>query len=155
MRIIRIRIKVCRHNFIVLFSHFIHNFLNIFKLLWYIPYSRKYQSFLPLCISFCSFFSEHKFAVLSCVSAHNIAPQFYLLTFLFRGGRLFAGGPFINLCNNAFRRSFFILLHCLLIIRFTELVLRSGHACIYNRYNDSHFYKLCNHWKTNLSLETS
>ena len=85
MRIIRIRIKVCGHKFIVLFSRFFNNFLNILKLPWYIPYSRKYQSFLFLCISFCSFFSEHKFEVLSCVSAHNIAPQFYLLTFLFRG----------------------------------------------------------------------
>ena len=33
IRIIRIRIKVCSHNFIVLFSHFFNNFLNIFIIL--------------------------------------------------------------------------------------------------------------------------
>ena len=43
---------------------------------------------------------------------------------------IFVGGPFMDIRNNAFRSSFFIVLHCLVLIHFTAIAFRSDHAFV-------------------------
>ena len=82
--------------------------------------------------------------------------QYYSTTILIKcsSSGIFVVGPFMDIRNNAFRSSFFIVLHCLVLIRFTTIAFRSDHAFVIGTIKTKKFRKFCNHWKTNLSLET-